>query len=533
MKTPCDEGVILARGAWTPCAIASRPWILAATILGSSMAFIDGTVINIAVPALQKTFHATVVDVQWVVESYGIFLSSLILAGGALGDLFGRRRMFLMGVGVFALASTACGLGSTIRALIIARCVQGIGAALLVPGSLAIVSASFDEESRGKAIGTWSGFTAITTAFGPVLGGWLIQYASWRWAFLLNLPLAIAVMAISLRHVPYSRGSEAKQVDWRGSSLATAGVAGVVTGFLESVRLGWRNPLVLAGLIGGFVILILFLVNEARTQLPIVPLGLFKSRSFLGANILTLLLYAAIGIFFFLFPMDLIQVQRYSSTAAGSAMLPIILLMFLLSRWSGGLVKRYGGRTPLIIGPLVVAAGFFMFAAPPHAMVSYWKAYFPASLVLGFGVAITVASLTTVVMSSVEQQHAGTASGINNAVARVAGVLAIAVFGTVMLKAFTSELAEGLIKLRLPPNAIHEIRTRGIELAGLELPEGLDSNTVIALRHTISDGFVSGFRAVLLCCVGLSVGSAAAAWRLIGPARVAETLSTPDKRSAD
>jgi EmrB/QacA subfamily drug resistance transporter len=530
MKTPCDEGVISARSASVPCAIAARPWILAATILGSSMAFIDGTVVNIAVPTLQETFHATVVDVQWVVESYGIFLSSLILAGGALGDLFGRRRMFLIGVEVFAAASTACGLASSIRALIIARCVQGIGAALLVPGSLAIVSASFDEESRGKAIGTWSGFTAITTAFGPVLGGWLIQYASWRWAFLLNLLLAIVVIAISLRQVPDRRGSEDKQVDWRGSFFATAGLAGVVTGFLESGRLGWRNPLVLASLIGGFVILILFLVNEARAPLPIVPLGLFKSRSFLGANVLTLLLYATIGIFFFLLPMDLIQVQRYSSTAAGSAMLPIILLMFLLSRWSGGLVKRYGGRIPLIIGPLVVAAGFVMFAVP-HAEASYWKAYFPASLVLGFGMAITVAPLTTVVMSSVAQQHAGTASGINNAVARIAGVLAIAVFGTVMLKVFDSDLEQSLTELRLPVNVVDEIRSREIELAGLELPEGLDSNTVMALRHTISDGFISGFRVVLLCCAGLSVGSAAVAWRLIAPARVAETLSAEDKRT--
>lgn len=523
MKTPCDEGVILARSACAPRAIAARPWILAATILGSSMAFIDGTVVNIAVPTLQETFHATVVDAQWVVESYGIFLSSLILAGGTLGDLFGRRRIFLMGVGVFAAASTACGLGSSIRALIIARCVQGIGAALLVPGSLAIVSASFDDESRGKAIGTWSGFTAITTAFGPVLGGWLIQYASWRWAFLLNLPLAITVIAISLRHVPYSRGSEGKEVDWRGSFFATAALAGVVIGFLESARLGWRNPLVLTSLIGGFAVLILFLVNEARVPLPIVPLGLFKSRSFLGANVLTLLLYATIGIFFFLLPMDLIQVQRYSSTAAGSAMLPIILLMFLLSRWSGGLVKRYGGRIPLIIGPLVVAAGFVMFAASPHAVVSYWKAYFPASLVLGFGMAITVAPLTTVVMSSVDQQHAGTASGINNAVARIAGVLAIAVFGTVMVKVFDSNLEQGLAELRLPPNVVHEIHAREIDLAGLELPKGLDSNTVMVLRQTISDGFVSGFHLVLLFCAGLSIGSAAVAWRLIAPARATET----------
>src|SRR6201987_5895680 len=216
MRTPSDESLILSSGASVPCAGAAQPWILAATILGSSMAFIDSTVVNVALPTLQTTFRASVVDVQWVVESYGIFLSALILAGGALGDLFGRRRIFVIGVGVFAAASIACGLSSSVQQLITARSAQGIGPALLVPGSLAIISAAFDEESRGKAIGTWSGFTAITAALGPVLGGSLIQYISWRWAFLLNVPLAVAVIAISLRHVPESRGAETKQMDWLG-----------------------------------------------------------------------------------------------------------------------------------------------------------------------------------------------------------------------------------------------------------------------------------------------------------------------------
>src|SRR6516164_7794863 len=291
MKPPCDEGLIASGGSCVASTGVQGAWILAATILGSTMVFIDSTVVNVAVPALQATFHASVVDVQWVVESYGIFLSSLILAGGTLGDLFGRRRIFLMGVLIFAAASTACGLALSIQGLIIARCVQGIGAALLVPGSLAIISACFDEDSRGKAIGTWSGFTAITTALGPVLGGWLIQYASWRWAFLLNLPLALAVVGISHRHVPESRNSEVKQVDWSGALLATAGLAGVVTGFLEFVRLGWRNSLVSAGLLGGSLLLAIFLIVETRAPSPMVPLALFRSGAFLGANILTLFLY--------------------------------------------------------------------------------------------------------------------------------------------------------------------------------------------------------------------------------------------------
>lgn len=490
------------------------------------MVFIDGTVVNVAVPALQATFHASVVDVQWVVESYGIFLSSLILAGGALGDLFGRRRIFLIGVLIFAAASVACGLAPSIQALIIARCVQGFGAALLVPGSLAIISACFDEDSRGKAIGTWSGFTAITTALGPVLGGWLIQYASWRWAFLLNLPLATAVVVISHYHVPESRGSQVKQVDWWGAFLATLGLAGVVTGFLEYAKFGWSNPLVSVSLLGGIVLLAIFLIVETRASSPMVPLALFRSRSFLGANILTLFLYSTMGIFFFLFPMDLIQLQGYSATAAGSTLLPMILLMFLLSRWSGGLVQRYGGKIPLIIGPCIVAAGFVLFAVA-HPAMSYWKTYFPASLVFGFGMAVTVAPLTTVVMNAVDQQHTGTASGINNAVARVAGVLAIAVFGIVMMKNFDAHLERSLTALSLPPNIVHDIRSREADLAALKAPDGLDANTVSAIQSATSESFASAFRVVLLCCAALSIASAMIAWRLVAPGAIPGTASMP------
>src|SRR5258707_14950124 len=345
MKTPCDESLVLSSGNASSRVKAKQPWILAATILGSSMAFVDSTVVNVAVPALETFFHANLVDVQWVVESYGILLSALILAGGALGDSFGRRRMFMIGVAVFTIASTACGLAQNIHQLILARCLPGLGAALLVPGSLAIISASFDEDSRGRAIGVWSGFTAITSAFGPVLGGWLIQYASWRWAFFLNLPAASVVLAISSFSVPESRAPDAKRVDWAGAALATVGLGGLITGFLESGRLGWMHPLVLAGLLGGCALLAIFSRVETKVPSPMVPFTLFRSRPFLGANILTLLLYGALGIFFFLFPMALIQGGGYSPTAAGSALLPMILLMFFLSRWAGGLVKSFGGKS--------------------------------------------------------------------------------------------------------------------------------------------------------------------------------------------
>jgi EmrB/QacA subfamily drug resistance transporter len=515
MKAPCDEIVIRSQGPDAPCMAAARPWILLATILGSSMAFIDGTVVNVAIPTLQTAFHATVVDAQWVVESYGLFLASLILAGGALGDLFGRRRVFLTGVGIFAAASVACGLAPSILMLVVARCIQGIGAALLVPGSLAIIGASFGEESRGKAIGTWSGFTAITTVLGPVIGGWLIEHGSWCWAFFLNLPLAIAVVMISLWRVPESRGSKTQDVDWRGALTATLGLGGLVTGFLESAKLGWANPVVFGSLAGGSACLVIFKVIEARSSMPMVPLELFTSRSFLGANVVTLFLYAAIGVFFFFFPMNLIRVQGYSTTAAGAAVLPMILLVFFLSRWSGGLVNRYGKKIPLIVGPLIVASGFTLFAVMPGAS-SYWRTYFPAFVVLGIGMAVTVAPLTTVVMSSVDQGHVGAASGINNAVARVAGVLAIALFGIVMVKVFGARLEPSLARLPIAPNIVQEIRSKEIELVGLEPPQGVDANTIVAIRRAISDAFLWGFRLVLFACAGLSVASGIVAWRLIG-----------------
>jgi EmrB/QacA subfamily drug resistance transporter len=506
MRTPCDEVVIAsAKGAVVQRAGCER-WILAATILASSMAFIDGTVVNVALPALQANFHATVSGAQWVVESYGLFLSALILVGGSLGDSLGRRRVFVVGVGIFAVASAACGAAMSIRELVIARSVQGIGAALLVPGSLSIISASFDEKTRGQAIGTWSGFTAITTAIGPVMGGWLIQHASWRWAFFVNIPLAIAVIAISLWRVPESRSSSAKGIDWLGALTATFGLGGVVVGLIESVELGWGNALVEGSLVVGLACLLAFVVIEERSKSPMVPLELFRSRAFTGANLLTLFLYAAISAFFFLFPMSLIQVRGYSATEAGAATLPLILLLFLLSRWSGGLVVRVGPRIPLVAGPLIVAVGFVLFALPGTES-HYWRDFFPAFVVLGFGLAVTVAPLTTVVMSSVDQDRAGSASGINNAVSRVAGVLAIAALGIIMVHAFGAKLEQNLASLRLPEPAMHEIKAKETRLAALDPPAELDEASKQAVRLAVQQSFLYGFRWVILICAALAVVS--------------------------
>jgi EmrB/QacA subfamily drug resistance transporter len=495
--------------------------VLVATILGSSMAFIDSTVVNVALPALQYNLHATVVDVQWVVESYGLLLSALILVGGALGDSLGRRAMFLLGVALFGAASAGCGFSSSIQTLVIWRGVQGLAAAFLVPGSLAIISASFDEKSRGQAIGTWSGFTAITTALGPVLGGWLIEHLSWHWVFFINLPLAALVIAITLRHVPESSSPNARQIDWLGAATVTFGLAALVYGFLESAAVGWNHLHVYGTLISGVLLIALFVLVESRVRTPMVPLDLFKSSSFSGANLLTLLLYAALGVFFFLFPMNLIQIQNYSATQAGAAGLPMILLLFSLSRWSGGLVARYGSKAPLILGPLIMAAGFALFAVRPVS-TSYWSGPFLGFLVLGFGMAISVAPLTTVVMNSVEQDRAGIASGVNNAVARVAGVLAIAVLGIVMVATFSHSLRALLASLHLDSPVVHDLESNVARLGGLSAPADLDPQIATKVRGAITHAFVFGFRIIMLVCMALAIASATVAWRLI-PVRGLET----------
>jgi len=519
MSQPCDEGVIKSKDATVPGPESSKPWILAATILGSSMVFIDGTVVNVALPALQSNLNATVVDVQWVVEAYALFLAALLLAGGSLGDHFGRKRIYSMGVVLFAIASIWCGLAPNINQLIIARAVQGVGGALLVPGSLAIISASFDEDTRGKAIGTWSGFTAITAAIGPVFGGWLIQNVSWRAIFFINVPLAMIVLALVYLHVPESRDEESGKLDWVGAVLGTISLGALTFGLIESSRLGFGNPAIVFALAFGVVTAIVFLVVEARTGKtgsPMLPLELFRSRNFSGANLLTLFLYTALSGALFFLPLNLIQVQGYTATAAGAALLPFVLIMFLLSRWSGGLVKRYGAKGPLVIGPVIVAGGFALFMLPGvDSGSSYWKTFFPAVVVLGLGMAISVAPLTTTVMGSVKQNRAGVASGINNAVSRTAGLLAIAVLGIVMLHSFNSHLDHRLLSLTLDAEVKQSVDGQRTKLAGLEIPSGVDAATRQSLKEAVDESFVAGSRRVMAVSLVLALLSALSAWFLI------------------
>jgi MFS family permease len=408
--------------------------VLVATVLASVISYIDESVVNIALPAIAKDLAVQVAAIQWVINAYTLSLSSFLLIGGAAGDQFGRRRIFIVGVAIFAVASVCCGLASNIGLLIGARAVQGIGAALLIPCSLAIIGASFPEAERGRAIGTWAGFSAIAAAIGPLLGGWIVDYLTWQAIFLIN---------------PFPRDTRdltpsafTRELRSHSPTQASTGLARClfwevwVAYSTHCLPDAGKNISVAAPLVLGFFYCCLHLARTPSPA-PLIPLDLFRSRTFSGINALTLLLYAALGGAFFLLPFDLIQVHGYSATLAGTVFLPFTIIMGVLSRWSGGLLDRVGARLPLILGPTIVAAGFALFAAS-GVTSSYWVAFLLPIVVVGFGMAITVAPLTTTVINAVPRNQAGVASGINNAIASVASLLAIAIFGAVTLSSFNA-----------------------------------------------------------------------------------------------
>jgi len=516
LKPPCDEGMVMSASSQRHAARNSDAWVLATAILGSGMVFIDGTVVNLTLPILQAEFHATLTQAQWVVEAYTLFLAALTLVGGSLGDRLGRRRIFAVGVLLFAGASAWCGAASSTSQLIVARALQGIGGALLTPASLALISASFEPERRGKAIGTWSGFSAILAGLGPVGGGWLIEHASWRWVFWINIPLALLALAILFARVPESRDDSARgALDWPGALCAATGLGAIVYGLLESTSAQASSVQLIGWIALGIAALCLFILIEARSPAPMMPLTLFRSRTFAGANILTLLLYFALSGALFFFPFNLIQIQGYSTTGAGAAFVPFILIMFMLSRWSGGLVARFGSKRPLIIGPLIAATGFALFAVPDVGG-SYWTTFFPAVLVLSLGMSISVAPLTTTVMSAVDSRHAGVASGINNAVSRVAGLLAIAVLGVVLLLTFNTQLDRRLDAIDIPAEARQQLQQQRIALAAISVPESLSSEHRARVQRAIQESFIAAFRLVTLIGAALAAASAFVAWKMIG-----------------
>ena len=406
-------------------------WVLAATVLGSGMAGLDATVVGIALPAIGRQFGVGVDALQWVASAYTVTLAGLLLLGGTLGDRLGRRRGFLVGVVWFGVASALCGVAPTAGVLILARALQGVGAALLTPGSLAILQASFAPDDRSRAIGAWSGLGGVATAIGPFVGGWLILAASWRLVFYINLPLVVLVVWLGLRHVPESRApATTGRLDLLGAVAVTGGLGGLAYGLIEGPAQGWDSPAVLVALVVGLVLLALVVPIERRVADPLLPPALFASLQFSAANAVTFVVYAALGGALFLLPVVLQEVAGYSPVLAGTALLPVTVVMLLLSSRSGQLSARIGPRLQMSVGPVVIAAGLVMLVRVGEGS-SYWTVVLPAALVFGLGLAITVAPLTATALGAAPAEHAGVASAVNNDVARAAGLIAVAVLPAV------------------------------------------------------------------------------------------------------
>ncbi|UII32003.1 MFS transporter [Fulvivirga ulvae] len=485
---------------------------LIATILASSMAFIDSTALNVALPALQSDLNMKGSSLLWVINSYALLLSALLLTGGSMGDRYGRKKIFITGISIFSVASILCGLSSSAMMLILSRSLQGIGGALMVPGSLSIISALFPKDTRGKAIGTWSMFSAMTTVFGPALGGWLAGMGLWRLVFFINIPLAIITLFF-LRNVPENKDPDAKKTDRPGALLATLSLAGLTYGFIEAPNHGFSNPQIYITLTAGIVLLFAFILREKKTNSPMMPLSLFKSKTFGSTNAVTLFIYAALGGFLFFFPLNLIQVQGYPAEIAGLVMLPFGLLIAFLSRWSGQLADKFGARPLVVVGSMLNAIGFFLFSLPglTAGPSDFWVTFFPAILTIGVGMGLTVAPLTTAVMNAVPQNKTGSASGINNTIARTAGVLAIAIMGAFGVITFKASFQENTRHLELSESLQKDLNKEINKLAEAQPPEGTTNEQKQDINMAIKLSFVETFRQSALIAsilAGLSVFTA-------------------------
>ena len=474
--------------------------ILIACILGSGIAFLDGTVVNVALPAIQEDLGASLASQQWVVEGYMLSLSALLLVGGSLDDLFERRTVFAVGVGGFGVMSLACAVAPSVGFLIAARVLQGTFGALLVPSTLAIIIATFPENERGAAIGTWTAWTGISTVIGPLAGGALIDGASWRWIFLLNVPLVLFTLLLTAKAIPHTASQQPDaKVDFLGAALCALGLGGVVYALIEQPRMGWGDPSVAVTGIGGVACLVLFIVQERRTRSPMLPLYLFRARNFGVGNLATLTMYAGLGGALFFVALYLQQVAGYSALAAGAAFLPLTALMFTLSRRWGALADRYGPRWFMGIGPIIAGVGLALMGRL-DVDADYATDLLPALIVFGLGLSMTVAPLTSTVLAAVDEKHSGVASGVNNAIARIAGLLAIAVLGAVVASRFGTVVDEKLGDRPLPAqarSAVAEAKTRSLSTAPADAVPGPARETV---RAALEDASTSAFR------LGLGLG---------------------------
>jgi EmrB/QacA subfamily drug resistance transporter len=468
--------------------------ILLATTLASGMAFFDGSTTGVALPTIQHFFHASITQVQWIVNAFALTLASLLLLSGSLGDRFGRKKIFSLGIGLFVLASIASALSHSVTQLVIFQAMQGLGAAMMIPGSLALINTSFEEGTRGKVIGLWAGYSAGIAASGPFLGGWLTQTFGWPSVWWINVPLGLIALFITLKFIPESRNQAAKKLDWFAAVLLAAGLFGLSYGLTQAPSNGWSHWHTGGSFVAGIVLLICFFLWERkmRNSEPLVPLQIFKSKLIVGANLVTLFVYFALSGLFFFLTLNLQQVQGYSPLLAGVAALPPILIITFLTGPTGGLSDRIGPRTQMIAGPALVASG--MAALAFSGMNSnYWTHFFPGQVLFGLGMCLLIAPLTKSALS-VTQDYSGAASGVNNAVSRIAAMLAIAVLGAVMLSVFTHNLSKNAAASSLSGDQQQQIISQSRKLGGIEIPQTFDSASADAAKTVVKQSFVYSFR---------------------------------------
>lgn len=487
--------------------------ILFAAILASAMAFLDSSVVTIAVPAIQVRFHATLQDIQWVMNGYTLMLSALILISGVLGDRWGRKKVFIYGIVLFAFSSFLCSISQNVVQLIIFRIIQGTGAALMVPGSLSILSESFEESVQGKVIGMWSGFAGGLTALGPFVGGWLVQAIGWQSIFYINIPLGIIAFILTLFFVPESKNTDAQKIDILGAGLLFLSLLGIIYGLIEASVVGFTNVAILLSFFGGIVGFVLFLVVETHSPNPLIPFQDIASWLVAGSNIATLFLYFALsGVILFLV-LNFQQIQHFPPILAGLGLLPSILLITFLSGPGGSLADKIGPRLPMIIGPLLVGFGMGWIAlAGLHA--NYYFSFLPGLILFGLGMSLVIAPLTKSALF-VKKKHVGAASGLNNAVARIAGLLAVAVLGLIVFSVFSQQLNSKISQSNFSMIQKQAILTQTQSLGAINIPNTFSSNEKEQARSIIDSSFLSGYRVAIGICALLAFVSSFVAFLTI------------------
>jgi len=498
-------------------------WIMVSAILASAMAFIDATALNVVLPALQKDLHATGADLFWLLNAYLLMLASLILIGGAMGDKLGRKKIFMVGIGIFIVGSAACGFAPAIAPLIVFRLSQGVGGALMIPGSLSLISSSINAQERGKAIGTWSAVTTIVTMGGPILGGALADAGLWRYIFFINIPIGAAALLILFLRVKESKDPDSKpSLDFPGAVTIALGLALVTFGFLRLPAAGLANWQVCGSFVGGLSLLAAFISIEKHNEQPMMPLRLFSNKTFAGVNMLTFFLYAALGAGMLFLSLNLVQIQGYSQLQSGLTFLPFTILMATIARFAGSLADKHGPRLLLMAGPAIAGVGLLVlsFVKQTQGPADYFTTFFPGLILLGLGMSFTVAPLTATVMGSVSDHFSGTASGVNNALTRIANVFANAIFGALAILFFSGVLQDHIKSISLNTADTQAVIAQAANLGNAKVPTGINQQDAGAVERAYHESFIAAYGKIMKISASLAFLSALTGFIFIRNAKI-------------